>query len=1054
MTFSQLMASPSRHPFLSGTIAYLTGETVAFSGADAIAFSMSEGSAGGALLGGAFSASCSLTLCNRENAFSGVRTPYGAQVKVYLNEQDQRQPLCVFTVSKVVRQETDSALILSGADALGTAFEAPLEDDFSYPRTLYQLAAAIASQAGFTLNDDFPNAAVSIAARPDWGDLSLRQALAHVACAAGCFAYMDRGGALKLKPVKPSGNPFSIAPACTLRREYGEVVFGPLVGVSIALKGAPENTPPLTVQAAGATLTPFNSLAVSGNPLFSYGASHTQDLADGLYAALSNLTMAQAKITWQGDPTLTLGDAVQITDTAGDDTVTLVTHQTLTFSQGFSMQSDCAAQASAAAVGRLFTADGALNAAKLSGSLDGSLLRAGTVAASSLIAGSVTAQQIAAGAVTADKIAANAVTAGKIAAGAVESGHLSADALSAVDARIQSANIDWAAITNLSAATAAIADARIAAADIDWAHIKDLASDTAIITQGVGGKLYIARLSVTEANLVSLTVGELLVKGQDGGFYAVQVNGQGQIVTQRKQVVNADVTDLSINADTKLIEGSVTAKTLNAQDIFADTALIRQLIAANLDVDTLFARNATVTALNAVDISGNSSLRLYVAGAVGPVENRLTTAESAILQKADSIDLTVLQTQVDDLSVGARNLLPGGGPERTAPRLLTVPVRDALSPYVGQSLCVSFEAKGTVARDVNVFAYESAGISIGSGFAFEMPTDDFHRFSFVTSVRNYGEREGLTSGAIAFCDFTGEQNMIIRKIKLELGNLPTDWTPAPEDAVETVDNAAVRIDPTGVTMRGGVMDFEAGSAFSVTSGGTFNVFAADDASAIKFGGTAANPNFSLGSGGTVKAASITTDHLTVKDTDLVSALTGSLANRLIVSDTLPSGHGILWFQPSAVSSVDFILDHSGGEDMSGLTKSRTLTGFLRQGSALMGNTCTYGVKFSIYNYQGACQWTQVLVQIQRADGTGNTLTIYDASPNVHVGVGDYFSVNTLLTPSAALENITDGSAIAVTVTIQKSASTYARFEVNQNFILRCANSSSQSAQTCNIRYIP
>ena len=96
----------------------------------------------------------------------------------------------------------------------------------------------------------------------------------------------------------------------------------------------------------------------------------------------------------------------------------------------------------------------------------------------------------------------------------------------------------------------------------------------------------------------------------------------------------------------------------------------------------------------------------------------------------------------------------------------------------------------------------------------------------------------------------------------------------------------------------------------------------------------------------------------------------------------------------------------------------------------------------------------MIVQIQRADGTGNVLTIYDATPNVHVGVGDYFTVNTLITPSAALENITDTSAIAVTVTIQKSAATYARFEVNQNFILRCMNTSSQSAQTCDIRYIP
>ena len=206
-------------------------------------------------------------------------------------------------------------------------------------------------------------------------------------------------------------------------------------------------------------------------------------------------------------------------------------------------------------------------------------------------------------------------------------------------ANINEANIDWASITTLTAAFTAIANASIGTADIDWAHIKDLATDTAIITQGVGGKLYIADLAVTEANMVSLTVGELIVKGQDGGFYAVSVDGEGNIVSTRKQVGNADVGDASINAGEKLIEGSVTAATLNAQDIFANNAIIRSLIAANLDVDTLFAREATIAALNAADITGNEYLRLMVAGKadaedVDALTERLSQAELKITDSA------------------------------------------------------------------------------------------------------------------------------------------------------------------------------------------------------------------------------------------------------------------------------------------------------------------------------------------------------------------------------------------------------------------------------------
>ena len=195
-------------------------------------------------------------------------------------------------------------------------------------------------------------------------------------------------------------------------------------------------------------------------------------------------------------------------------------------------------------------------------------------------------------------------------------------------ATIQEANIDWAAITTLSAAFASIVNTSIGTADIDWAHIKDLATDTAIITQGVGGEMYIAKLAVTEANLVSLTVGELVVKGADGGFYAISVDAEGNITSTRKQVGNTDVADVSINAGEKLIEGTVTAATLNVQDIFADHAIIRSLIAANLDVDTLFAREATIAALNAADITSNEYLRLMVSS------------------KADAFDVAALQTRV------------------------------------------------------------------------------------------------------------------------------------------------------------------------------------------------------------------------------------------------------------------------------------------------------------------------------------------------------------------------------------------------------------------------
>lgn len=234
---------------------------------------------------------------------------------------------------------------------------------------------------------------------------------------------------------------------------------------------------------------------------------------------------------------------------------------------------------------------------------------------------------------------------------------LSAAVAKIVVADIGKMEVDWASITRLTAATAEIVKTQIASADIDWAHIKDIATDTAIITQGEAGQLYIARLAVTEANMVSLTVGELLVRGKDGGFYALEVGADGTVTTVRKQVDNADVADASIDGGEKIIEGSITAKTLNAQDIFGDSAVIRKLIAANLDVDTLFAREATITRLNAMDISGNEYLRALVAdgdqqnaSSLQMLADRLATQVTALGDLQDVVDGKADSATVEKLS--------------------------------------------------------------------------------------------------------------------------------------------------------------------------------------------------------------------------------------------------------------------------------------------------------------------------------------------------------------------------------------------------------------------
>ena len=203
-------------------------------------------------------------------------------------------------------------------------------------------------------------------------------------------------------------------------------------------------------------------------------------------------------------------------------------------------------------------------------------------------------------------------------------------------ANINNAEIDWASIGQLQADIAKLVNANIQTADIDWAQIKDLVAGTAIIEKGVNGKLYVADLAVTEANMASLTVGELIVKGADGCFYALSIAEDGTVSTEKKSVGDADISDNSVSGG-KLIEKTITARELNVASIFADEALVGTITAANIDVSNLFAAEAFIAQLNAVDISGNESLRLVVDAAKDEALDATGEAVAQIALTAEQI---------------------------------------------------------------------------------------------------------------------------------------------------------------------------------------------------------------------------------------------------------------------------------------------------------------------------------------------------------------------------------------------------------------------------------
>ena len=355
-------------------------------------------------------------------------------------------------------------------------------------------------------------------------------------------------------------------------------------------------------------------------------------------------------------------------------------------------------------------------------------------------------------------------------------------------ANIEKANIDWASIKNLTAAIADIANASIGTAKIDWAKIYDLTADTAIISEGVGGKLYIARLAVTESNMTSLTVGELMVKAEDGSFKRLTVDADGNVTAETVQVEGGNVADNTISGG-KLIENTITARELNVESIFADTALIRAIKAANIDVSDLFAAEATISALNSWLIKADTiqslqgQLNLWAS-------DKITAAVSAV--QVGGTNMVMLGNQSIVNAGGSTAVYLGKDWYRESEHQTTI------SPYSGVCWlqCPGIEIAAGRKYTLSYYAWIQPGATAGEVkfrpnlFCGTSDTDkylnDFIPFVVSTPTRYTVtfDTTGWATGTytLRFVMMTGQTHEVyFTDIKLEEGDKATAWSPNPNE---------------------------------------------------------------------------------------------------------------------------------------------------------------------------------------------------------------------------------------------------------------------------------
>ena len=285
-----------------------------------------------------------------------------------------------------------------------------------------------------------------------------------------------------------------------------------------------------------------------------------------------------------------------------------------------------------------------VSAWQLSGNISGSKLAAYSIGGTALRDDLINARHIQADSVNADAIQAESLTAET----AVVQ-QLNAMSLQALTAKLNSVTAQTIVTDTLAASVANLM--HVAAQDIeagristdvlaavladlvtvqakvgtfDLSTVQNLVSSALTLQRGQANSMYITNLAVTSANLLNVTVGKLVIKGDDGLYYEVGVGANGVIRTAQYDATAEEIAAGVTTDGRQIVEETINAQTITGKYVSAEEATFNRVLAAALEAGKITASEALlasasipmlyVTSIKSlgdtIDISANESIRL------------------------------------------------------------------------------------------------------------------------------------------------------------------------------------------------------------------------------------------------------------------------------------------------------------------------------------------------------------------------------------------------------------------------------------------------------------
>ena len=167
---------------------------------------------------------------------------------------------------------------------------------------------------------------------------------------------------------------------------------------------------------------------------------------------------------------------------------------------------------------------------------------------------------------------------------------------------------------------------------------------------------------------------------------------------------------------------------------------------------------------------------------------RLSELTNLANGKASKSELTQtaeeLASKIASVRVGGRNHYRDSEKVRTSTRFFSFPLHPYLTQEnVGETWTLSFDLKineGGEIRPLHFYHYQTNRFGLKAS-ADITPSKDWQRFTFTGPVIFPNDDPRYSRGEMALYDYGGNNNYSVRRIKLEKGNVATDWSPAIED---------------------------------------------------------------------------------------------------------------------------------------------------------------------------------------------------------------------------------------------------------------------------------